>query len=55
MLLKIKRSQKSSMMGNALFALDFRAEVSRRRAQADRQIQTRQDPPCTALKHFKKI
>jgi len=29
MLLKIKRSQKSSMMGNALFALDFRAEFAR--------------------------
>ena len=28
MLLKIKRSQKSSMMGNAVFALDFRAEIS---------------------------
>jgi hypothetical protein len=28
MLLKIKRSQKSSMMGNALFSLDFRAEFS---------------------------
>jgi hypothetical protein len=29
MLLKIKRAQKSSMMGNALFSLDFRAEFSR--------------------------
>jgi hypothetical protein len=29
MLLKIKRAQKSSMMGSAVFALDFRAEVSR--------------------------
>lgn len=28
MLLKIKRSQKSSMMGNAIFGLNFRAEVS---------------------------
>lgn len=29
MLLKIKRSQKSTMMGNAVFGLDFRAEVSK--------------------------
>lgn len=28
MLLKIKRAQKSTMMGNALFSLDFKAEVS---------------------------
>jgi hypothetical protein len=28
MLLKIKRAQKSTMIGNPLFALDFRAEVS---------------------------
>ncbi len=28
MLLKIKRAQKSSMMGSAVFALDFRTEVS---------------------------
>ena len=28
MLLKIKRSQKSSMLGNAVFGLDFRADVS---------------------------
>jgi hypothetical protein len=28
MLLKIRRSQKSSMMGNAIFGLAFRAEVS---------------------------
>ncbi|MBJ7533313.1 hypothetical protein JDN40_04220 [Rhodomicrobium vannielii ATCC 17100] len=28
MLLKIKRAQKSSMMGNALFSLDFKAEIS---------------------------
>jgi hypothetical protein len=29
MLLKIKRSQKSSMLGNAVFGLDFRAEVTK--------------------------
>ena len=29
MLLKIKRSQKSTIMGNAVFALDFRAEISK--------------------------
>ena len=28
MLLKIKRAQKSSMMGNAVFSLDFKAEIS---------------------------
>src|SRR5271166_2079275 len=28
MLLKIKRAQKSSMMGSAVFSLDFKAEIS---------------------------
>lgn len=37
MLLKIKRSQKSTMMGTAVFTLDFRAEVSKdERALIDR-------------------
>ena len=37
MLLRIKRAQKSSMMGSAVFSLDFKADVSREeRALIDR-------------------